>query len=123
MKKALVILLAVALVLGTMTVSVFALDHVDGDTTKVARNTTDFDLSFDTFYLDGVSHMDMGWGADGAANEKIEANPITGIHQNLTVRGWMGLKETDIAEIGYKINGGDVRHVSFDENARVLLPK
>ncbi|MBO5076715.1 MAG: LPXTG cell wall anchor domain-containing protein [Clostridia bacterium] len=113
MKKALVILLAVALVLGTMTVSVFALDHVDGDTTKVARNTTDFDLSFDTFYLDGVSHMDMGWGADGAANEKIEANPITGIHQNLTVRGWMGLKETDIAEIGYKINGGEP---VFDES-------
>ena len=25
--------------------------------------------------------------------------------------------------IAYKINGGDVRHVSFDENARVLLPK
>ncbi|MDO5309966.1 MAG: hypothetical protein Q4G03_10820, partial [Planctomycetia bacterium] len=25
--------------------------------------------------------------------------------------------------IAYRINGGDVRHVSFDENTRVILPK
>ena len=107
MKKALVILLAVALVLGCMSVSVFAMDHTDGDTTKVALNVADFDLSFDTFFLDGKSHMEMGWGDDGVAQDKVNANPITGIHENLTVRGWMGLKNTDIAEIGYKINGGD----------------
>ncbi len=107
MKKVFAVLLAVALVLGCMTVSVFALDHVDGDTTKVSLNQQDFALSFDTFYLDGQSHMEMGWGDDGEANNKLSANPVTGVHQNLTVRGWMGLKNADIVAFGYKINGGD----------------
>ena len=31
--------------------------------------------------------------------------------------------EVKTLRIAYKINGGDVRHVSFDENVRVLLPK
>ncbi len=116
MKKVLAVIITAALVMGLVSIPAFALDHTDNDTTKVAINLVDFALSFDTFYLDGQSHMEMGWGADGSAHEKLNANPVTGVHQNLTVRGWMGLRNTDITSVGYKLNLGEP---VYDESFKV----
>ena len=93
--------------------------HNPDDTTQVWRNSEDCALSFDTFYLNGVSHMDLGWGVDGSAHEKLSANPVTvGDNETLTIRGWAGLKEGTVAEFGYKINEGEpVFDSSFTRDA------
>lgn len=61
-------------------------------------------MSFDTFFLDGVSHMDLGWGADGEAAKKIAEHPINGDVQSLGARGWARIKDGVISQFGYRID-------------------
>ena len=61
-------------------------------------------MSFDTFFLDGVSHMDLGWGADGEAAKKIADHPIDGDVQSLGARGWARIKDGVISQFGYRID-------------------
>ena len=100
-------ILAIALVVVMLAVTASAI-HSPEDTTKVWLNSEEVALSFDTFYLNGVSHMDLGWGQDGGAHEKLSANPVTvGDAETITIRGWAGLKNGTVAEFGYRINEGD----------------
>ncbi len=46
---------------------------------------------------------------------------ITGVYNDIF--GDPTPNQVKTLRIAYRINGGEVRHVSFEENARVLLPK
>ncbi len=118
MKKIFAIVI-VAVLTVALCVSAAAIHYPD-DTTQVWRNTEDVAMSFDTFYLNGVSHMDLGWGADGSAHEKLSQNPVTITNEeNLTVRGWAGIKGDPTVDVfGYRINeGAAVYDASFSRDA------
>ena len=77
MKKVLAIVLAIAMlaVLG-LTASAVQ-DHAEGKTTNFWRDDkTNVKHSFDTLFVDGVSQMDLKWGADGAAQKIVTDNPL-----------------------------------------------
>ncbi len=107
MKKLIAIAIAVVMVVA-LAVSTAAV-HSPADTTAVWVNRSELNVSFDTFFLDGVSHMDLGWGADGSADAKLSANPVTvGDHESLSLRGWAGIKgDPTVAQYGYRINEGE----------------
>ena len=83
--------------------------HNPEDTTAVWMNTDEFKMSWDTIYINGASHMDLGWGADGAAPGKLaEHQPLsTADVETFTIRGWAGLINGTVATWGYKINDGN----------------
>ena len=107
MKKLIAIAIAVVMVVA-LAVSTAAV-HSPADTTAVWVNRSQLSVSFDTFFLDGVSHMDLGWGADGSADAKLSANPVTvGDHESLSLRGWAGIKgDPTVVQYGYRINEGE----------------
>ena len=109
MKKLLSVLIVFVMVAALFGTAASALNVTADDTTKVWTGNPNIAMSFDTFYLDGVSHMDMGWGDDGGAAGKLTNNPVTvGDHQTLTLRGWAGIiGDTTITKFGYRINGGE----------------
>lgn len=106
MKKILAVVivavLALALCLGASAI------HNEEDTTSVWFNNDEFKYSWDTIYINGQSHMDLGWGADGAAAVKLaEHQPLSGADiDTFTIRGWAGLIDGTVAEWGYKVNEG-----------------
>lgn len=85
----------------------------DEKNSAVWMNIEQFNQSWDTIYIDGVSQMELGWGSDGAAYEKVANNPIyITSEQTIMVRGWAGLRDeyagdAKIAAYGYKINLGE----------------
>lgn len=112
MKKILAVVLAVAM-LAVLAISASAvLEHADGDTRNFTRDKTHVNHSFDTLFVDGVSQMDLKWGADGHAEKMITDNPIVvgeNVNETLTLRGWVGMNQTEhdgvtVAEIGYYTN-------------------
>lgn len=109
MKKLLSVLIVFVMVAAMFGTAAAAMNVAADDTTKVWTGNKDIAMSFDTFFLDGVSHMDMGWGNDGGAAGKLTSNPVTvGDHQNLSMRGWAGIKgDPAITDFGYRINGGE----------------
>ncbi len=118
MKKILALTTAVILTFA-LCVSAAAIHNPD-DTTQVWRNTAELALSFDTFYVDGVSHMDLGWGADGEAHAKLSEHPLTiTSEEKITVRGWAGIKgDPTVTVFGYRINEGTaVYNEAFSINA------
>ena len=106
MKKILAIAIAAVLTVA-LCVSAAAIHNPD-DTTKVWFDRENLNISWDTVYIDGQSQMDLGWGGDGSAHEKVEANPITvGSAETITIRGWAGIKEGKAVEFGYRLNEGE----------------
>ena len=99
---AIVAVMAVALCLGASAI------HNEEDTTAVWMNTDEFKISWDTIYINGQSHMELGWGDDGAANAKLaDHQPLSGADiDTFTIRGWAGLIDGTVAEWGYKVNEG-----------------
>ena len=99
---AIVVVMTVALCLG-----VSAINNPD-DTTVVWMNKDQFNISWDTLYINGQSHMDLGWGADGSAGAKLaEHQPLSAADiDTFTIRGWAGLKDGKVATWGYKVNEG-----------------
>ena len=99
---AIVAVMAVALCLGASAI------HNEEDTTSVWFNKDEFKYSWDTIYINGQSHMDLGWGADGGAPGKLaEHQPLSGADiDTFTIRGWAGLIDGTVAEWGYKVNEG-----------------
>ena len=106
MKKILAVALAAIMMFAL--VAVASAIHKPEDTTSVWMNLDEFKMSWDTIYINGVSHMDLGWGADGGAPGKLEANqPLNAAEiDTFTIRGWAGLIDGTVAVWGYKINEG-----------------
>ena len=105
---AIVVVMTVALCLTASAI------HNAEDTTAVWMNKDQFNISWDTLYVNGVSHMDLGWGADGSANGKLaDHQPLSGADiDTFTIRGWAGLKDGKVAVWGYRVNEGTA---VFDE--------
>ena len=100
--------IAVAVVMAVALCVTAAAIHNPDDTTKVWFDRENLNISWDTVYIDGQSQMDLGWGGDGSAQDKVEANPITvGSAETITIRGWAGIKEGKAVEFGYRLNEGE----------------
>ena len=82
--------------------------HNPDDTTTVWFDRETLNISWDTIYVNGVSHIDLGWGNDGSAHQVLAANyPASAADiETFTIRGWAGLKDGTVAQWGYKINEG-----------------
>ena len=106
MKKILAVALAAIMMVALVVVA--SAIHNPEDTTTVWMNKDEFKMSWDTIFINGQSHMALGWGDDGSAAGKLEANqPLNAADiETFTIRGWAGLIDGTVAVWGYKINEG-----------------
>ena len=106
MKKILAVALAAIMTVALVVVA--SAIHNPDDTTVVWKNSDEFKMSWDTIYINGQSHMELGWGDDGSAPGKLEAHqPLSAADiETFTIRGWAGLINGTVAVWGYKINEG-----------------